>query len=981
MKFMLYCLIIVSSFINFSHAATELTFDKVKFDMDGDGKADILWRNESTGQTWLWAMNGHVTSQSKSIGTVSLDWDIAGRGDFNGDGKSDLLWRNNKSGRNIIWLMDGFNSISREEITKIADTHWQIKAVADFNGDGADDIFWRHDTTGRTYVWLMNSFTVSTAQESFTIADTHWNIAASGDINGDGKSDIIWRHSITGNNYIWQMDGVKPLNRYLLNTTDTSWIIAGVGDLDGDGSDDIIWRNKDDGRNWAYLMKNGQIKTSKMINTIADSNWQVETIADLDGDGKADIFWKNKNSGKTYIYLMNSTSVISAEYSSTISNAWQVINPISNISGSSINFFPIVNAGETQTVEGNSEVTLSGTATDSDGTISSYSWEQTSGTSVTLTNADSASTSFVAPDMTANETLSFTLTVVDNDGAFSSDAVNVNVNDQLPVISGKVSYERIPYWIGTIRDSEFGLDPEAKFLSPARLIVVNLNDVEGNLVKQTLTDESGQYHFELTDLTTNKSYSIEAVAQLELDGQINNGFYVETYESIAPMNVFKKETRSFHTDTFIYNGTSSNLDVNITAGWNEVEQIFDEELTYAQSFAVLDTILNAIRFFESIGFSFDNALEPLKVRWATEEMYDHKNPGEYISFFNTIDIGTPYSESTVIHEFTHFFEHAVLKRSDSKGGNHFPGDIINLPLAFSEGMAQAIPYAMLGDWVNISARNLAYDSRYYYEDFYEIAMVNYSPSAVTTTDKAGNEYSYPGYQVNPPYDELTVSYYLLSLLADRPDTERTINLYNEVGKIGFAEGLKAAAKSDAVMSLYSFSSELKALYPEQVNRLKALEEKLQFIADDKWGSTQTPFEQFVMYAYDNTTFPSEAYLPIYQELESSDTINSCFNGGFAGRNDYRPGTHRYIKFTAQAAGVYSITTQDMADKNGDTHSYRVEVKSAGQAIQTDLVSEDRYQFTAEAGTTYILYVIGENYFEGKYNINETICTDVSIIAE
>ena len=45
---------------------------------------------------------------------------------------------------------------------------------------------------------------------------------------------------------------------------------------------------------------------------------------------------------------------------------------------------PSVNAGIDQTVEENMPVTLSGSATDSDGTISSYRWTQISGTTATL---------------------------------------------------------------------------------------------------------------------------------------------------------------------------------------------------------------------------------------------------------------------------------------------------------------------------------------------------------------------------------------------------------------------------------------------------------------------------------------------------------------------------------------------------------------------------------------------------------------------
>jgi hypothetical protein len=94
---------------------------------------------------------------------------------------------------------------------------------------------------------------------------------------------------------------------------------------------------------------------------------------------------------------------------------------------------PTANAGQDQTVNEGDTVSLDGSgSTDPDGTVESYSWTQTAGTSVTLDDASSATPSFTAPDVDADgETLTFELTVTDNDGATSTtaDTVNVQVNN------------------------------------------------------------------------------------------------------------------------------------------------------------------------------------------------------------------------------------------------------------------------------------------------------------------------------------------------------------------------------------------------------------------------------------------------------------------------------------------------------------------------------------------------------------------------
>jgi hypothetical protein len=89
---------------------------------------------------------------------------------------------------------------------------------------------------------------------------------------------------------------------------------------------------------------------------------------------------------------------------------------------------PLANAGADQTVtdsdgSGSEQVTLSGSASDSDGIVVSYKWLEggaTLGTSVTLIRSFSAGTHTV------------TLEVTDDDGATAADSVVVTVNPFVP---------------------------------------------------------------------------------------------------------------------------------------------------------------------------------------------------------------------------------------------------------------------------------------------------------------------------------------------------------------------------------------------------------------------------------------------------------------------------------------------------------------------------------------------------------------------
>ncbi|GBC63808.1 cell surface protein [Desulfonema ishimotonii] len=91
---------------------------------------------------------------------------------------------------------------------------------------------------------------------------------------------------------------------------------------------------------------------------------------------------------------------------------------------------PEADAGADQDATSGGRVSLDGSASDDpDFGIAAYSWTQTDGTSVTLSDEDTAFASFTAPGVSDAEPLSFELTVTDNGGQTSTDTVSVRVEE------------------------------------------------------------------------------------------------------------------------------------------------------------------------------------------------------------------------------------------------------------------------------------------------------------------------------------------------------------------------------------------------------------------------------------------------------------------------------------------------------------------------------------------------------------------------
>ena len=101
-------------------------FSSVENDFNGDGKADVLWRNDKTGNTVIWLMDGNTRLDSQFIGRPSLDWLIVKIEDYNGDGKADIMWRHTGNGNTVVWLMDGTSMMSARSIGA-PNTDWKVQ--------------------------------------------------------------------------------------------------------------------------------------------------------------------------------------------------------------------------------------------------------------------------------------------------------------------------------------------------------------------------------------------------------------------------------------------------------------------------------------------------------------------------------------------------------------------------------------------------------------------------------------------------------------------------------------------------------------------------------------------------------------------------------------------------------------------------------------------------------------------------------------
>ena len=169
----------------------------------------------------MWLVSGTTVIGSGPPGTRSTDWTIAGIGDFDGDGKADILWRNT-NGALEMWFMNGLAVISTASLGNVPSV-WSVVGNGDFNGDGKADILWR-DTAGNIVMWLMNGASVSSMGPLGNVS-TVWSVVGNGDFDGDGKADILWRNTTCASDtvVIWLMNGTSLISNNFLGSASTTW--------------------------------------------------------------------------------------------------------------------------------------------------------------------------------------------------------------------------------------------------------------------------------------------------------------------------------------------------------------------------------------------------------------------------------------------------------------------------------------------------------------------------------------------------------------------------------------------------------------------------------------------------------------------------------------------------------------------------------------------------------------------------------------
>lgn len=177
-------------------------------DLDGDGKADLVWRytkagTPDSGVVFAWYMGDGMPSsratsadsirvnEIKRRGGAPLDWTLLGVADVDADGKADLIWQSPRG--EVRLLVSASGRTWSNQLVSTLPAGYSVLKVADFNGDGKADILLRNNA-GAVKIWLLEGARIL-IDADMPVVEASASFFAASDFDGNGVADIVWKRA------------------------------------------------------------------------------------------------------------------------------------------------------------------------------------------------------------------------------------------------------------------------------------------------------------------------------------------------------------------------------------------------------------------------------------------------------------------------------------------------------------------------------------------------------------------------------------------------------------------------------------------------------------------------------------------------------------------------------------------------------------------------------------------------------------------
>lgn len=516
----------------------------------------------------------------------------------------------------------------------------------------------------------------------------------------------------------------------------------------------------------------------------------------------------------------------------------------------------------------------------------------------------------------------------------SSDANNQGAPSEVPstLLEGTITYDRVPF----SGRSYSGLNYLAVQAKPARGVLVQVIDAQGQPLVEAITDEAGHYE---VSVPADTEVQVRVMAELLNESQ--------THWHVQVRDNTNGDAQYGLLGSLASSGQGEQTrDLHAASGWDGNQYSATRS---SAPFAILDSIFDALK-------ALDNAqpglvYPSLSVYWSKDNIsisgdtkrgyigtsyYSGSGPSIYVLGAQNND-SDEFDRAVIQHEFGHYVEDQ-LGRTESLGGSHSQNSRLDMRVAFGEA------------WGNAFAAMVSNDS--YYRDSY----------GASQSMSFGFDVEQRGWGEQGWFSEATIQAILYDLFDDSNDGNDPINL-------GFAPIMQVLTSEEYLgfngyASIYPFLDQLKQQQPQQATAIEALAQSYQVNGSGGFGDGET------------NNGGSAIVLPIYHSMNVGQTINLCSDSDYNNYNgmDIRrfvrielPQTRNYQFSAVKTNGLFSSNPQIRISQAGRGVSW---LGSGANNTETG----ERY---LEAGQ-YILEIYEQANADSNDSNDGLVCFDLSV---
>jgi hypothetical protein len=505
-------------------------------------------------------------------------------------------------------------------------------------------------------------------------------------------------------------------------------------------------------------------------------------------------------------------------------------------------------------------------------------------------------------------------------------------SSQEPVtISGNLSYDFVPH-----NQNNLGLDYAATEARPIRGAIVELVDASGQVLAETEANANGLYQF---TVAANTQVQVRVKAQL-IQTQ------VPAWNISVNDNTRNNALYSMAGSLVSSGTTNSQRHLHAQSGWGANGYV-DERV--AAPFAIIDTLYQALSHLASAGLMHD--LPAVQFRWspanitaanpnddyASGEIGTSFYDGQAVYLLGQADNDTDeYDAHIVLHEWIHYLED-VLARTDSLGGGHGYGDRLDMRVALSEGLANAMSAMLLDDPFFRDALGVEQSEGF----FYDISAKNHI---------------YRGWYNEASVESILYNYYISA-------TDKTARNLTDILQVLTVSNY---AETPAFISIFPFVHALISLNPGHLQLLESL------LGEQLIYGTG-------IYGVDEINDGGETFnLPIYKLLQvNGAAVNVCSSSTFGKAN--KLGGAQFLRVAISDSRIYQVSVVknggDAVVTDPDFVLYRAgNLRWLAESVASD---QEVANINLQAGQ-YVLEVYDYSNREATNANSNTTCFDVSI---